>query len=184
MKTIRKASEAKLIYDPMRREMLRLLCKEPMTQTQLATALGLRGPTVGYHLSALKSNGFVSIAGQEVGKHGVAETYYESTAQLFFVEGKNMPLEIKRYFMPIVIERARGILGCAAMTNKGFYLQSDTMEKFALSLADNISRIAINYEVPVTDLDPEICVIRLYSEALESTLESGFNELRKTLTPR
>ncbi len=57
----------------MRREILRLVCKTPMTQTQLAKLLGLRAPTVGHHPSMLRSNDFVSVVRQEPGSHGIVE---------------------------------------------------------------------------------------------------------------
>jgi DNA-binding transcriptional ArsR family regulator len=183
VKLIRKPSEAKLLSEPMRREMLRLLCRTPMTETQLSKMLGLRAPTVGHHLSALKSSGFVSVSRQEVGIHGMLEKYYESSAQLYFIDGKNMPLEIVRYYMPVVIERARGVLACARMNGKSFDLSSDYMERFALAFANSISKVAEKYDTPVSEVDPEACINRLYSEALQEVLKTSFKELRDVLSP-
>jgi len=181
VKLIRKPSEAKLLSEPMRREMLRLLCKTPMTETQLAKMLGLRTPTIGHHLSELRKNGFVSVSHQEPGIHGIVEKYYESSAQLYFIDGKNMPLEIVRYYMPVVVERARGVLACAKMKDKSFNPSSEYMELFALALANSISKLAERYDTPVTEADPEACISRLYSEALEGVLKAGFNGLRDVL---
>jgi DNA-binding transcriptional ArsR family regulator len=183
VKKIRDPSEARVFYEPMRREMLRLLCKGPLTQTQLAEMLGLRAPTIGHHLSILKRKGFVSVSRQELGSHGIMEKYYESSAQLYFLDGKNMPLEIVRYFMPAHIERARGILACAKLKDKSFNPSSEYMEQFGLALANNIARLADKYETPVVETDPEACISRLYSEALEGVLRAGFEEVRRVLNP-
>lgn len=181
VKNIRKLAEARILYEPMRREILRLLCKTPMTQTQLAKALGLQVPTVGHHLSTLKSNGFVSMAHQELGKHGILEKYYQSTAQLFFIDRRIMPLEVRRYYMPVDIERARGVLACAMMREKNFDPPSDLMENFAEALSTHISKIGYRYEIPVSDMDPEVVIGRLYCEALEDVLRTEFKELRTVL---
>jgi len=181
VKSIRKPSEARLLYEPMRREILRLLGKTPMTQTQLAELLGLRTPTVGHHLSLLKSNGFVSVVHQHIGRHGIVEKYYGATAQLYFIDRKIMPLEVRRYYMPVDIERARGVLACAMMRQKDFDPPSDMMEDFAEALASNISRMAAKYEIPFVDKDPEAFIGRLYCEALEGVLKTDFKEIRDVL---
>src|SRR2546427_5845517 len=137
VKCIRRPSEARVLYEPMRREILRLLGKTAMTQTQLGRVLGLRAPTVGHHLSALKSNGFVSVVRQEPGMHGIVEKYYGSTAQLYYIDRKIMPLDVRRYYMPLDIERARGVLACAMMKQKNFDPPSDLMESFAEALSDS-----------------------------------------------
>ena len=181
VKCVRKPSEAKILYEPMRREILRLLSKTPMTQTQLAKKLGLQVPTVGHHLSALKSYGFVTVKRQEPGKHGIVEKYYESTAQLYFIDRRIMPLEIRRYYMPIDIERARGVLACAMMQLKNFDPPAALMEGFAETLSTRIAEIASRYETPISEEDPEVVVGRLYCEALEDVLKTEFRELRDAL---
>ena len=182
VKSIRKPSEARLLYEPMRREILRLLGKTPMTQTQLAKLLGLRAPTVGHHLSMLKSNNFVSVVRQEPGRHGIVEKYYGSTAQLYYIDRKIMPLDVRRYYMPLDIERARGVLACAVMRQKKFDPPSHLMENFAEGLSDSISSVASQYEMPVSDKDPEAFIGRLYCEALEDALATKFKELRDALS--
>ncbi len=183
VKLIRKPSEARLLYEPMRREILRLVCKTPMTQTQLAKLLGLRVPTVGHHLSILKTSGFVSTVREEPGIHGIVEKYYQSSAQMYFIDGKNMPLEIVRYYMPVVVERARGVLACAKMNKKSFTPSSSYMEQFALAFANSICKLAEKYDTPITEADPEACISHLYSEALEGAVKVGFKEIREILNP-
>lgn len=182
VRNIRKPTEARVLYEPMRREILRLLCKTPMTQTQLAKALGLQVPTVGHHLSTLRSHGFVSMTHQQVGKHGILEKYYESTAQLFFIDRSIMPLEVRRYYMSVDIERARGVLACAMMREKDFDPPSELMENFAESLSTHISKIGYRYERPISDKDPEVVIGRIYCEALEDVLKTDFKELRTVLS--
>jgi DNA-binding transcriptional ArsR family regulator len=154
-----------------------------MTQTQLAKQLGLRAPTIGHHLSALKKKGFVSVSRQELGSHGIMEKYYESTAQLYFLDGESMPLEIVRYFMPAHIERARGIIACAKMRDKSFNPSSEYLEQFGLAFANNIAKLADRYETPAVETDPEACISQLYSEALEGLLQTKFKKLRDLLNP-
>jgi len=181
VKLIRRPSEARVLYEPMRREILRLLGKTAMTQTQLGKVLGLRAPTVGHHLAVLNSNGFVSVVRQEPGAHGIVEKYYGSTAQLYFIDRKIMPLDVRRYYMAVDIERARGVLACAMMKQKIFDPPSDMMESFAEALSDVIFRVATKYEMPVSDMDPEAFIGRLYCEALEDVLKTSFKELRDIL---
>jgi hypothetical protein len=92
-----------------------------------------------------------------------------------------MPLDVRRYYMPLDIERARGVLACAMMKEKKFDLPSDRMESFAEALSDGITRVASKYEMPVSDKDPEAFIGRLYCEALEDVLATRFKELRAIL---
>ena len=88
-----------------------------------------------------------------------------------------MPLDIRRYFMPVDIERARGILACAAAKSDAYHPSSSTMEQFAESLANSISQVALDYEVPVSDADPELLISSIYCEALRRVLNKGFRNL-------
>ncbi len=178
MGIVRSEAEAKLLIDPMRREILRLLAKEALTETQLAKMLGLSAPSVDYHLKGLKKGNFVSVAGREAEGHGIIQKFYQANARAYLVEKEKMPLYIKRYFMPMDIERARGIAACLTLFKaSGFKLESETMESLAESLANAISRTAQNFQYPRLGADPEPAISQLYAEALGQVLRNEFKDL-------
>ena len=61
---------AKILIDPMRRAILELLREKPMTQTQLASELGLTVASLNYHINLLKSYKLVNIAKKKLGRMG------------------------------------------------------------------------------------------------------------------
>lgn len=68
--------------DPIRWKILNLLIDRPMTGSQLARALGIRGPLAHYHLKLLEKANLVEFT-EERPLGGVVERYYRAIAREF-----------------------------------------------------------------------------------------------------
>ena len=121
MRVIDDPKIAKVLVDPMRREIVRLLAEGQKTQSGLARILGLSDPSVGHHLRVLKDAGLIRMARKEAEEHGILQKYYESNAIVYVIDSSKLPKEVERYFMPISLERVRGI-----MTAANFLMQKTT----------------------------------------------------------
>ncbi|MEM2875596.1 MAG: winged helix-turn-helix domain-containing protein, partial [Candidatus Bathyarchaeia archaeon] len=95
VKIIRDPETIKVIADPVRREMLRLISVQPQTETQLAKKLGLSKPSTWYHLQTLLKVGLIRIADTKVGSHGILEKYYEPTSTLFLEDFDRIPPKLR-----------------------------------------------------------------------------------------
>jgi DNA-binding transcriptional ArsR family regulator len=138
--------KAKVLVDPMRRELVRLLAEHPMTENELAILLGLSNPSVGHHLKILARSGFVRIARKEAEEHGILQKFYEANALVYLINGQKMPLEIERYFMPISLERARGItVALSFATQESVDLSPKELEEFAKILNSTIMYVSSSH---------------------------------------
>ncbi|MFZ0666898.1 MAG: helix-turn-helix domain-containing protein [Acidimicrobiales bacterium] len=79
--------EARALAHPLRLRILRLCLDEPMTNRQLATALGQRPATVLHHVRTLLSNGFLVEQPWRQGPRGSVEKPYLSTGKSWELEG-------------------------------------------------------------------------------------------------
>lgn len=88
----------KLVADPRRLEILRMLMASPATLTQLARVLKQSPAWVRHHILALENAGFVSMS--EVRKRGkVTEKFYRAQADALFLQELILPRTRK----PVVI---------------------------------------------------------------------------------
>ncbi len=62
-------SVAQVLVDPMRRAILELLRTKPMTQSKLASELGLSTPSLNHHMKVLRSKRLVVIVKREMERH-------------------------------------------------------------------------------------------------------------------
>jgi len=158
--------KAKILIDPMRREMVRLLASNPMTEKELAIALGLSDPSIGHHLKILRNEGLIRIARKEVEEHGIVQKFYETTALACFIDSRIMPLEIERYFMPVTLERARGIVSALNLiSNSAEKIPTGELEQFARILNSTIMSAATRYSKNY-DGDREEMIGKIYQDAL------------------
>ena len=100
----------KILADPVRREILRLLNIKPQTSTQLAERLNLSKSTVGHHLMVLRRMKLIKIKWAMPDPHGIFEKYYEPVALVFIEDYQHIPEDLKKYFLSIHMERLRGVL--------------------------------------------------------------------------
>jgi DNA-binding transcriptional ArsR family regulator len=157
---------AKVLVDPMRREIVRLLAEGEKTQSELAKLFGLSDPSVGHHLNLLRECALIRIARKEVEEHGILQKFYESTAYVFLVDSRKMPVEIERYFMPIALERARGIIALlSVMSNTPIVLSADQLEVFAKLVASTIIDVAKKFTRPWSGTREEL-LAKIYRDVL------------------
>lgn len=163
---------AKLISDPMRRAILNLLRKKPLTEAELAESLGLTDATVNYHLNLLRGSGFISIVKEELEEHGIMQKFYAPTAFLYLPDVASLPKQVARYYYPINIERARGILGALATKEGARDFKGEDIDKMGEDLAKALVDVARGYAGRVVNQgEGEPLVNKIYIEAL-SVLKS------------
>ncbi len=172
VQVIRSESEAKVLIDPIRREILRLLAAEPLSGAGLAKTLGLSPPSVSHQLTALRKGGFVSVARRVEGDHGIVQKFYRPSAQVYVTDKRALPLSIVRYFTPYHVERARGMVAGLGLFRDGFRLTSRALEKAAWDFSSCLVEAAQKHTGMTTYADPEFLVCRLYRHALEDLVRS------------
>jgi DNA-binding transcriptional ArsR family regulator len=101
---------AYVLVDPMRRAILSFLRQKPMTQAQLADELGLSDASLNYHMKKLKGAGLVVISRRVAEEHGIIQKFFSPVAFLFVYDLDALPKDISRYFYPISVERALGMI--------------------------------------------------------------------------
>ena len=158
--------KARVLVDPMRREIVRLLSLRPMTESELAEKLGLSDPSVNHHLKIIAGAQLIRLARKEVEQHGIVQKFYETTASIFLVDGRSMPLEIERYFMPVRLERALGVIATLSLAMKEpLRVSTEDVEDFAKALDSAIIETAHNYPRQKNE-DRENIIRKIYRDAL------------------
>jgi len=181
----------KILTDPIRREILRLLVIQPHTATQLAEKLNLTKSTVGHHIHTLQRAKLIRIKWAKPGSHGIVEKYYEPIALVFIENYNKMPVEMRKYFLSIHMERLRGmfstlqLIGDATsafrlvreswehMVEAPRGLNSDLLSELANETLRCMTQIGEGYEREMTDLDGETLLTKIYSETLRLILTRG-----------
>jgi len=179
----------KILADPVRREILRLLNIKPQTSTQLADRLNLSKSTVGHHIVVLRRKRFIRIKWAKPGSHGILEKYYEPVALVLIEDYTKIPEEMKKYFLNIHMERLRGVFSTLQIVGdiaSAFEMIRtswahtvkipngyDLLNELADETLKNMTRIGEKYENTMTDLDAETLLTKIYSEALRSIITSG-----------
>ncbi len=162
--------KAKVLVDPMRREILRLLSGQPMTQNELAEALGLSNPSVAHHLKLLLDTELVTVEREEKELHGILQRFYETTSLAYFVDTRKLPLDIERYYMSNNLERVRGILAALNVERKqAKVIPTKDLEEFARALASAIVEVAPRYAT-ISASDREEVIAKVHFEALKHLL--------------
>jgi len=174
VRIIRDLETIELLTDLVRREILRLLAVEPLTQTQLAEKMMLTKPSMSHHLQLLRKAGLIRINRAEVGSHGILEKYYEPTAKLFIEDWEKVPSDLRRYFIHSHMERLRGMLSVfqliAQERGQNIEVSSNEVRELAETTAKHIVIIGERYEKTETDIDRETLLIRIYSETLRTEM--------------
>ncbi len=163
-------SVANVLVDPMRRAILDLLRRRPMTQAKLAVELGLSGPSLNYHVKLLRSKKLITIVKRESEKHGIMQKFFGPAAYLFVYDLDVLPKNIGRYFYPVSLERTRGMASALILCNKRKFRvgsNADAINDFA----DKISRSLVSVSKSYTNVDvehgSEQFVYKIYSEAID-----------------
>ena len=188
-KAVQIVDKPKILVDPIRREILRLLALESQTSTQLAERLNLSKSTVGHHIGVLRRAKLVRIKLAKPGSHGILEKYYEPAALVLIEDYKQIPEELKKYFLNIHMERLRGMFSTlqliGAMVNAFDVIREswehtvkipsdfDLLNELANETLKYMTQVGKKYENTMTDLDAETLLTKIYSEALRLIITSG-----------
>jgi len=188
-KAVKIVDSPKILADPVRREILRLLNIKPQTSTQLAERLNLSKSTVGHHIVVLRRKKLVRIKWAKPGSHGILEKYYEPVALVFIEDYKQIPEELKKYFLSIHMERLRGVLSTlqlvgdmasAFQTIRKSWEQTvkipsdfDLLSELGDESLKYMTQVGEKYENMMTDLDGETLLTKIYSEVLRLIITSG-----------
>ncbi|HVC27873.1 MAG TPA: winged helix-turn-helix domain-containing protein [Nitrososphaerales archaeon] len=163
---------AKLLVDPIKRQILRHLAEEELTQKMLAERLGIADPSVYYHLKELKAAGMVVVARSEPEKHGIIQKFYTADALYFVADYAKVPLDLRRYFLDVNLERLRGVFAILrALRGITIALSSSEMEKLADRLAYSLAEVAKEHQDWPLSGGRESLIITLYGEALQRVIE-------------
>jgi DNA-binding transcriptional ArsR family regulator len=165
--------DALILIDPMRRAILDLLRRKPMTQAQLAGELGLSAPSLNFHIKKLRTRRLVVIAKREIEKHRIMQTFFASIAYFFVYDLELLPKNIARYFYPVSLERARSVLSTTSLNQKGKFEPSytcDQVNKLAQDLSRSIVKIARTYQKRNVGFGEEEIVNEIYKKSIGITI--------------
>lgn len=167
---------AELLVDPAKRQILRYLAENQLTQKMLAELLGMRDPSVYYHLKGLSRAKLIRVAYSEPEGHGIIQKFYEADALYFIADYTKMPLDIRRYFIAENLERLRGVFAILrALRGITISLSTPEMEKLAERVAVVLVEVSKRQELKSTAkaaaAGREALIMNLYGEALRKVIE-------------
>ena len=155
-----------LLADFTRAEILRLLSKYPMTETQLSQQLGFTRAAVGYHLHLLMDAGLISINKVEAEKHGILQKFYTPIAAFLIIDPAHIPQDVQRYFIRTQIEHLRGMFSVFQLYHHVSEVSSRTLEKLALAMLKELKIVGQKHMKDMARGDAESLRVKIYAEAL------------------
>jgi predicted transcriptional regulator len=170
VRVISKPQIIKVLADPVRREILRLLRYEPQTQTQLARELNLTKPSIKHHIQLLRQSRLIKIAYRQVESHGIVQKYFQPTSSLFIEDFEKTPTNLQKYFLQLHIERLRGMLSVFQLIGKKrgnpITVTPNELKDLAHEIAKQLAHVARKYDNIAESLNRETLLVTIYSEAL------------------
>lgn len=166
---------AKVLIDPMRRAILDLLRQKPMTQAQMADELGLTGASLNYHIKILRSKKLVVVAKREYERHGIKQIFFLAAAYLFIYDLDSLPKNISRYFFPVSLERARGVISMLIRNNgNNSIVQTPTISnRIAERLSRQLVKLSKSYEQKEVNYAEEKVIYEIYTKAVSELLATN-----------
>jgi len=165
---------AKVLIDPMRRAILDLLRQKPMTQAQMADELGLTGASLNYHIKILRSKKLVVVAKREYERHGIKQIFFLAAAYLFIYDLDSLPKDISRYFFPVSLERARGVISMLIRNNRNSITQTPTISnRIAEGLSRHLVKISKGYEQKEVNYADEKIIYEIYTKAISKLFKTN-----------
>ena len=155
-----------LLADFTRTEILRLLSKYPMTETQLSEQLGITKSAVGYHLNLLMDAGLIHIGKVEAEEHGILQKYYTPIAFLLIIDPARIPRDVQRYFIRTQLEHLRGMFSVFKLYHHVSEVSSKNLEKLAIGMLKQLKIVGQKHTKDVAPEDAESLRIKIYAEAL------------------
>jgi DNA-binding transcriptional ArsR family regulator len=167
---------AKVLIDPMRRAILDLLRQKPMTQAQMADELGLTGASLNYHIKILRSKKLVVVTKREYERHGIKQIFFLAAAYLFIYDLDSLPKNISRYFFPVSLERARGVISMLIRNNgsNSSIVQTPTISNtIAESLSRQLVKLSKKYQQREVNYAEERAIYEIYTKAVSELLATN-----------
>jgi DNA-binding transcriptional ArsR family regulator len=156
----------RLLADFTRSEILRLLTKYPMTETQLSEHLGVTRAAIGYHLRLLLRAGLIELDKMEAEKHGILQKFYSPIADLFIIDPAHIPDDVHRYFVRMQIEHLRGMFSVFQLYHHISAFSSKTLEKLAIAMLKQLEIVGQKHTQDLARGDAETLWVKIYAEAL------------------
>jgi predicted transcriptional regulator len=179
-KTVRIINEPeiiKILADPVRREIIRILQYKPQTQTQLAKKLNISKPSINHHIELLKQFNLIKIAYLKLESHGISQKYFEPTSDLFIEDFLKTPANIQKYFLQFHIERLRGMLSVFQLIREQpkepILISPKELKNLAYEIAKMLSTIGKKYEKIKFNFERESLLISIYYEALNIVMNKS-----------
>jgi len=157
-----------LLADFTRTEILRLLSKNPMTETQLSRKLGMTKAAVGYHLHLLLEAELIHIDRVQPENHGILQKFYTPIADMFIVDPDQIPKNVARYFLREQIEHLRGMFSVFQLYHRISDVPSKSFEKLAVAMLYQLKIVGQNHVKDLTAGDAESLRVKIYAEALSN----------------
>lgn len=165
---------AAILIDPMRRAILELLRQKPMTQAQLANELGLSAPSLNFHIKKLRSRKLVTVVKREIERHRIMQIFFASIAYLFVYDLESLPKNIRRYFFPVSLERARSVLSAYYISkgrnNSNANYSCEEVNEIAEILSTLLVKTAKRYQNKEVEYGEERVVNLIYKQCLSSAI--------------
>lgn len=161
-----KPEDIRLLADFTRAEILRLLSKYPMTESQLSEQLGITRSAVGYHLHLLMEAGLINIDKVEAEKHGILQKYYSPVAALLIIDPDHIPKEVQRYFIRTQIEHLRGMFSVFQLYHHVSEVSTRNLERLAVAMLKQLKTVGQEHAKDVAPEDAESLRVKIYAEAL------------------
>lgn len=155
-----------LLADFTRTEILRLLSKIPMTETQLSRNLGITKAAVGYHLHLLLEAELILIDRVQPEKHGILQKFYMPMADMFIVDPDQTPKNVERYFLQEQIEHLRGMFSVFHLFHRVSEVSSRSFEKLAIAMLKQLKTVGQKHVNDLATGDAESLKVKIYAEAL------------------
>ncbi len=165
---VEEPEKIRLLADFTRTEILRLLSKHPMTETQLSEELGLTKAAIGYHLHLLLEVELIRVEKTEPEEHGILQKYYSPIAALLIVDPECVPNDVRRYFIQVQIEHLRGMLSVLQLYHHVTKFSSKTLEELAVAMLKQLKAIGQKHLKEERTEDAETLKVKVYAEALAS----------------
>ena len=161
----------RLLSSFIKSEIVRLLSKNAMTETQLSKVLELTKAAVGYHLRPLESAGLIKIDRYVTEEHGISK-YYSAVASMFVVDPESMPDDVKRYFLETQMMRLEGMLSAFKLYDKIEEVSPENLEELAEAMLTQLKIVAQKHATEKNKVtEAESLRIGIFAEALNNLVK-------------
>jgi DNA-binding transcriptional ArsR family regulator len=161
----------RLLSSFIKSEILRLLSKKPMTETQLSKVLELTKAAVGYHLRPLRDAGLIEIVRYETQEHGISK-YYSTVASMVIVDPDSVPTDKKRYFVETQMMHLEGMLSVFRLYGMIEEVSPENLEKLAETMLKQLKIVGQRYTTEKGEgSETESLRIRIFAEALDNLVK-------------